>query len=232
MGHGLVAVPDPRSRRRSTSAATSTRSTRAASTASCRSSTRTRSGAARPSWSRRACASPTTTSAGLVVRMTKVLEVRNLVKEFPGVKALAGRRPRRARGGGALPARPERRRQVDAHQVRLGRARADERRDPLPGRAAAAGRPGRVAQARRRDDLPGARPRPRPERRREHLPRARAAPRAAPRPRQDVPRVRGAARRGSGTSRSRVRAKVGAAAARRRSRSSRSRARSRATCGC
>ena len=49
VGHGLVALPDPRPRRRSTSAATSTRSTRAASTACCRSSTRTRSGAARPS---------------------------------------------------------------------------------------------------------------------------------------------------------------------------------------
>ena len=75
-----------------------------------------------------------------------------------------------------------------------GRARADERRDPVPGRAAAAGRSGRVAQARRRDDLPGARPRPGPERRREHLPRARAAARASARPRHDVPRVGGAAR--------------------------------------
>ena len=130
----------------------------------------------------------------LVVRVTKVLEVRNLVKEFPGVRALQRRRPRRARGRGALPARPERRRQVDADQVRLRRGRADERRDPVPGRAAAAGRSGGVAQARRRDDLPGARPRPGPERRREHLPRARAAARAAARPRRDVPRVGGAAR--------------------------------------
>ena len=88
VGHGLVAVPDP-GLGQVDFRATSTRSTRAGSTASSRSSTRTRSGAARRSWSRPACGSPTTTS-GLVVRVTKVLEVRNLVKEFPGVKALQG----------------------------------------------------------------------------------------------------------------------------------------------
>ena len=48
--------------------------------------------------------------------------------------------------------------------------------------------------ARRRDDLPGARPRRGPDRRREHLPRPRAAPRPAARPRPDGARDDGAAR--------------------------------------
>ena len=126
--------------------------------------------------------------------VTKVLEVRNLVKEFPGVKALQGVDLDVLEAEVHCLLGPERRRQVDADQVRLRRGRADERRDPLPGRAAPAGRSRGLAQARRRDDLPGARPRRRPERRREHLPRARAAPRAAARPRQDVPRLGGAAR--------------------------------------
>ena len=52
LGHGLVALPHPRPRPGRLARTTSTRSTRAASTASCRSSTRTRCGAAAPSGSR------------------------------------------------------------------------------------------------------------------------------------------------------------------------------------
>ena len=128
---------------------------------------------------------------GLVVRMKTGPRGPQPRQGVPGRQGAAGRRPRRPRGRGALPARAQRRRQVDADQVRLGRGRADERRDPLRGRAAAGRRPGGLAEARRRDDLPGARPRRGPQRRREHLPRARAAPprRPAARPRQDVPRL-------------------------------------------
>jgi sugar phosphate isomerase/epimerase len=46
--------------------------------------------------------------------VTKVLEVRNLVKEFPGVRARSTASTRRERGRGALPARTERRREVDS----------------------------------------------------------------------------------------------------------------------
>ena len=96
LGHGLVALPHPRPRRRSTSRATSTRSTRAASTACCRSSTRTRSGAAAPRRSSRASRSRSATCAGWWSadgdrhRRAETLEVRGLVKEYPGVKALKG----------------------------------------------------------------------------------------------------------------------------------------------
>ena len=73
-----------------TSRTTSTRSTRAASTASCRSSTRIRCGAGAPSGSRPGLADrpPEPPRAG--GHVTTVLEVRDLVKEFPGVKALQG----------------------------------------------------------------------------------------------------------------------------------------------
>ena len=64
VGHGLVALPDPGPRPGRLPATTSTRSTRAASTASCRSSTRTRSGAAARRRSRPGCGSPTGTSEG------------------------------------------------------------------------------------------------------------------------------------------------------------------------
>ena len=48
-----------------------------------------------------------------------------------GRQGASGCRPRRPRGRGALPARRQRRRQVDAHQVCFRRTRADERRNPL-----------------------------------------------------------------------------------------------------
>ena len=161
----------------------------------------------------------------------QVLEVRDLVKEYPGVKALQGVDFDVARGRGPLPAGPERRRQVDADQVRLRRRRADQRRDPLRRRAAAVRRSGGLAGARRGDDLPGARPRRGPDGRREHLPRPRAAPRPAARPGADAPRLGGAARaarpRGHPAARRRS-----ARCAPPRSRSSRSRARSPATSAC
>ena len=80
-----------------------------------------------------------------------LLEVRGLVKEYPGVQALAGRRLRRARGRGPLPARRERRRQVDADQVRLRRGRADRRRILVDGEPVPSGDPpARSAPASRR----------------------------------------------------------------------------------
>ena len=106
---------------------------------------------------------------------------------FPGVLRPRRRRPRRARRRGALPARPERRRQVDADQgARPRRYQPDEGTIRLGRRR---GRPDLAAgrdQGRDLHDLPGARPGARPDGRREHLPRPRARPRrllpARPRP--------------------------------------------------
>ena len=118
------------------------------------------------------------------VSAAAVLEVRGLVKEYPGVKALQGVDLDVARRRGPLPARPQRGRQVDAHQVRLRRGRADRGRDPRSTASRCpSGDPRRLARRRRGDDLPGARPRRGPDRRREHLPRPRAASRPAARPR-------------------------------------------------
>ena len=87
-----------------------------------------------------------------------LLEVRGIAKQYPGVRALKGVDFDVRAGRGALPARPQRRRQVDADQVRVGRGRADRGRDPRRGRAAAGRRAVGVDGPRRRDDLPGARP--------------------------------------------------------------------------
>ena len=70
-------------------------------------------------------------------RVTKILEVRGLVKEYPGVKALQGVDLDVLEGEVHCLLGPERRGQVDADQVRLGRGRADQRRDPVRRRAAA-----------------------------------------------------------------------------------------------
>ena len=157
VGHGLVALPHPRPRPDRLPRAVSTRSTRAASTASCRSSTRTRCGAERPRRWSRACGSPTPTCArwwsddghpgGPRAR-----------EGVPGRDRAPGRRPRCREGRGPLPARAQRGRQVDAHQVRLRRGGADRGRDPVRRGAASLGRPGRIACPGRGDDLPGARP--------------------------------------------------------------------------
>ena len=116
-----------------------------------------------------------------------LLEVRGITKQYPGVQGAEGRGLRRPRRRGALPARPQRRRQVDADQVRVGRGRPDRGRDPLQRRAAARRRAvgSRMAFG-VGDDLPGARPGRGPARRREHLPRPRAAPARPARPRPDA----------------------------------------------
>ena len=81
-----------------------------------------------------------------------ILEVRGLVKEYPGVKALQGVDLDVARGRGPLPARAQRRRQVDADQVRLRRGRADRaaRSSSTASRCPPATPPGRSSAASRR----------------------------------------------------------------------------------
>ena len=128
------------------------------------------------------------------VTKENVDDMQELREGVPGRARAAGRRLRRPARRGPLPARPQRRRQVDADQVRLRRRGAHARRDPRRRRAAAGRRPVGIAQARRRDDLPGARPRRGPDRRPERLPRPRAAPRAAAGPRGDEARDGQAAR--------------------------------------
>ena len=123
-----------------------------------------------------------------------VLEVRNIAKQYPGVRALDGVDFDVHSWGGARPARPQRRGQVDADQVRLRSGRAVGGRDPRSGRAAADRRAVGVDGARRRDDLSGARPGRGPDGRRERVPRPRDPPRRDARPRRDAPRDRGAAR--------------------------------------
>src|SRR3954447_189717 len=99
----------------------------------------------------------------------------------PGRPGAGRRRPRRPRGRGPLPARAERRRQVDAHQGPRRRAPARRRRRHL---ARQAGDPGRAAGRHLpgdRDDLPGTRPGAQSHRRGQHLPRPGAVP-IRPRP--------------------------------------------------
>ena len=91
--------------------------------------------------------------------LTPLLQMRGIVKRFPGVLALGGVDLDVRAGRGALPARPERRRQVDADQGALRRATS-------PTRARSSGRasPSRWRTPAGRDeaghlhDLPGARP--------------------------------------------------------------------------
>ena len=102
------------------------------------------------------------------------------------------RRPRRPGRRGALPARPERRRQVHADQGALRLPPARRGHDHLGRRGGVVLHAGQGDRARRRDDLPGARPGAAPRRHRERLPRprglarrlhpARPGPRDGPRP--------------------------------------------------
>lgn len=88
--------------------------------------------------------------------------------------ACAGRcRPDRPIGRGALPARAERRREVDPYQDPFRRIPSGRGRDRLGGNADHLGEPTGGQPPRHRDDLSGTRPRGRPDRRREHLPRPR-----------------------------------------------------------
>ena len=86
------------------------------------------------------------------------------------------RRLRRVARRGARSSRAQRRREVHADQVRVGGGGAVGGRDPRRRRAAADRRAVGVDGARRRDDLPGARPRRGPERRRERVPGPRDPP--------------------------------------------------------
>ena len=92
----------------------------------------------------------------------------------PGCSCPRRRGPRHPRRRGALPARAERRGQVHAHQGARRRAPAGRGPDPRRRRAGHDRAPGRRADARHRDDVPGARRRRRPVRRGEHLPGPRA----------------------------------------------------------
>ena len=124
-----------------------------------------------------------------VTRMTAqapLLEVRGIAKQYPGVRALDGVDFDVTAGRGALPARPQRRRQVHADQVRVRRRRPDGGRDPRRRRAAPGRRAVGVAGPRGRDDLPGARPGRGPDGGRERVPRPRAAPRRSAEPRADA----------------------------------------------
>ena len=122
----------------STSAATSTRSTRAASTACCRSSTRTRSGAARRRRSSRACGSPTHHLRPMVVAMTADPRGPRAGQGVPRRQGAAGRRPRRrapARSTAcSAPTAPASRRSSSASPARSSRPRGEIlfEGEPLP----------------------------------------------------------------------------------------------------
>ena len=107
--------------------------------------------------------------------------MRGIVKTFPGVRALDGVDLVVRPGRGALPARPERCRQVHADQGAGGRPPSRRGRHRVARRAVTLSTPGHRDLARHLHDLPGARPRRRAERRGEHLPRPReVARRPAP----------------------------------------------------
>ena len=210
VGHGLVALPDPRPRRGRLPATTSTRSTRAGSRGSSRSSTRTPSGAARPRWSRRGSRSPATTCARwwsadgrrAAAPAKTVLEVKGLVKEYPGVKALQGVDLEVREGEVHCLLGPNGAGKSTLIKCVSGAV------EPTVGeiRLAASRCPRATlgfARPRGRDDLPGARPRRGPDGRPEHLPRPRADAARPARPRPDAPRVARPARSGSATTRSR-----------------------------
>ena len=121
-----------------------------------------------------------------------LLAWRDIVKQFPGVGARR-RRPRRPPRRGALPPRPERRRQVDPDQgARRRRTSPTRARSPGSGEEVHLAHPQAAMRPRHRHDLPGARPRRRPHRRREHLPRPRAESRSGS-PSAGPPRSRAAA---------------------------------------
>ncbi len=126
-------------------------------------------------------------------RRTPVLEVRDLVKEYPGVKALRGVDFEVRAGEVHCLLGPNGAGKSTLIKCVSGAVEPTAGEILVQRRAAAAGRPGRHPEPRRRHDLPGARPGRGPDGRPEHLPRARASPRPVPRPGADAQRLGGAA---------------------------------------
>ena len=191
LGHGLVALPDPRARAGGLPAATSTRSTRAASTACSRSSTRTRSGAGPPRRSMPGCASPIAPSGRWWWSdgdATPLLEIRGLEKEYPGVRALQGVDFDVRAGEVHCVVGPNGAGKSTLIKCVSGAVEPTAGEVLLDGRAAGGRQPLRGHRPRHRDDLPGARSRRGPLGRPERLPRARAAPGTPARPGQDAKR--------------------------------------------
>ena len=114
-----------------------------------------------------------------------VLEVRGLVKEYPGVKALQGVDLDVRAGEVHCLLGPNGAGKSTLIKCVSGAVEPTAGEILFDGEPLPAGDPAGSLDARRRDDLPGARPRRGPDGRREHLPRPRAAPRPAARPRQD-----------------------------------------------
>ena len=104
-----------------------------------------------------------------------LVEMRDISIAFGGIHAVddVSRRPSSRRG--RRPARPQRRRQVDADQDPVRRLQARRRRDLRRRRAGRHPQPARRQALRHRDDLPDPRARRQPRRRRQPLPRPRAA---------------------------------------------------------
>ena len=137
--------------------------------------------------------------------------MRGIVKQFPGVRALDGVDLRGPGRRGALPARPERRRQVHADQgarrrppARRGRGSPGSGEPVSLGHPVAALKPGIATIYQELDLVDGL------SRRREHLPRPRDSPAAASPSAAAAHRARArAARRASATPRSRPTREVG-----------------------
>ena len=125
--------------------------------------------------------------------MAPLLEMRGISKTFPGVRALERRLARRSGRRSALPARPERRRQVHAHPDPVRRASSGCGRNPRRRRARAPAIAGRRPPPGHRRHLPGVLARSVSRRRAEHLSRARAARPAARHRRSPADARRGAA---------------------------------------
>ena len=120
-----------------------------------------------------------------VMSETPILEVRGLEKEYPGVRALRASTSTSAPGEVHCLLGPNGAGKSTLIKCVSGAVEPTRGRDPRRRRAAPGRRPGRLDQARRRDDLPGARPRRGPDRDPERVPRPRAAPRPAAGPRGD-----------------------------------------------
>ena len=123
-----------------------------------------------------------------------VLEVRGLVKHYPGAKALDGVDFDVVPGEVHCLLGPNGAGKSTLIKCVSGIVEPTAGEVLVDGEPLPAGDAERVARARRRDDLPGARPRRGPARLRVDLPRPREAPRPAARPRRDEARGARAAR--------------------------------------